>query len=71
MKSKLFVYCSDCGGFDREVKTKKDLYKFCPMCGKELKGVKIPLNVYNLAKDEIKNIGINMWFGIEDMFKDN
>ena len=70
MKSKLFVYCNDCGGFDKEIKSKKDLYKFCPMCGKKLKGVKIPLNQYLKCKNEIKSIGVNMWFGIETIFSE-
>lgn len=68
MKSKLFVYCKECGSFDKEVKTKKDMYKFCPMCGCKLKGVKIPEKKYNESIEDIKGLGITMWFGIETMF---
>lgn len=68
MKPKLFVFCSGCGDFDKDVRTKKDLYKFCPMCGEKLRGVKIPLNQYLKDRDQIKTVGINMWFGIESMF---
>lgn len=70
MKSKLFVFCPDCGSFDHEVKTKKDLYKFCPLCGKNLKCVKIPWKKYIKSEDEINNLGVCMWYGIETLFDD-
>lgn len=68
MKPKLFVFCSECGNFEHEIKTKKDLYKYCPLCSKKLKGVKIPGKTYFESKGEIENIGVCMWFGIETMF---
>lgn len=70
MKSKLFIFCSECGSFEREVKTKKDMYKFCPMCGEKMRGIKIPEKKYFKCKEEIKSVGLGMWFGIETMFKD-
>ena len=64
----MFIFCKKCGDFDKEVITKKDVYKFCPMCGKTLTGVKIPGKTYLKAQNEIKSIGINMWVGIETTF---
>lgn len=70
MKPKLFVFCSGCGSFEKEIKTKKELIKYCPKCGLKLRGLKIPIKIYNKAKKDIEGLGIAMWFGIEDMFKE-
>lgn len=68
MKPKLFVFCRECGSFEHEIKIKSDLYKFCPLCGKKLKGAKIPGKKYLECIEEIKGLGVGMWFGIETMF---
>ena len=67
MKPRFFVFCSECS-FEHELKTKSDMMKFCSNCGTKLRGIKIPGKKYFECKDEIKNIGICMWFGIETMF---
>lgn len=69
MTSKLFIFCSGCGSFDKEINNKKELINYCPDCGCKLRGLKIPLKIYNKEKENIKGLGVSMWFGIEDAFK--